>query len=36
VILSDGDIVLVEAKGRFYTIDKDFLTKNFDDLMNDD
>ncbi|MEN8126166.1 MAG: primase-helicase family protein [Bacteroidota bacterium] len=36
VILSDGDIVLVEAKGRYFTIDHDFLSKNFDDLMNDD
>jgi len=35
VIWSDGDIGLIDAKGRYFTIDKDFLRKNFDDLMTD-
>jgi len=35
VIWSDGDIGLTDAKGRHFTIDKDFLRKNFDDLMTD-
>lgn len=34
-ILSDGDIILLDAKGRYFTIKKSFLTKNFDDLMTD-
>ena len=33
VILSDGDIVLTDTKGRYYTISKTFLHKTFDDLM---
>lgn len=36
IILSDGDIIQTEAKGRYYTIDKAFLSKNFDDLMTED
>jgi hypothetical protein len=35
VILSDGEIVLLDTKGRYFTITKSFLTKNFDDLMTD-
>ena len=35
VILSDGEIVLLDTKGRYFTIQKSFLTKNFDDLMTD-
>ncbi|WP_117884800.1 primase-helicase family protein [Aureibaculum luteum] len=35
VIWSDGDIDLKDNKGRYFTIDKAFLTKNFDDLMTD-
>jgi len=35
VIWSDGDINLIDAKGRYFTIKKTFLTKNFDDLMTD-
>lgn len=33
VILSDGDIVLTDTKGRYYTVSKTFLHKTFDDLM---
>ena len=33
VIWTDGDINLSDAKGRYFTIDKTFLDKNFDDLM---
>jgi hypothetical protein len=35
VIWSDGDIHLVDAKGRYFTVEKDFLTKNFDDTMTE-
>ncbi|WP_034045861.1 primase-helicase family protein [Wocania ichthyoenteri] len=35
VIWSDGDMTLVDAKGRYFTIEKDFLTKNFDDTMTE-
>ncbi|QXP64360.1 primase-helicase family protein [Polaribacter sp. HaHaR_3_91] len=35
VILSDGEIILVDTKGRYFTIKKSFLGKNFDDLMTD-
>ncbi|WP_026707436.1 primase-helicase family protein [Flavobacterium frigidarium] len=35
VILSDGEIVLLDTKGRYFTVTKSFLTKNFDDLMTD-
>lgn len=34
-VLSDGDIMLSDSKGRFYSIDKDFLVQNFDDLMTE-
>lgn len=34
-LTNDGDISLVDAKGRYFTIHKDFLIKNFDELMND-
>lgn len=35
VILSDGEIVLAETKGRYFTVEKNFLLKTFDDLMTD-
>ena len=35
VILSDGDIIPIETKGRYFTVKKSFLDKNFDDLMMD-
>jgi len=35
VIWSDGDINLTDAKGRYFTIEKTFLTQNFDELMTD-
>ncbi|MCD8428634.1 hypothetical protein G1K63_03730 [Tenacibaculum finnmarkense] len=35
-VLSDGDIVLNDSKGRYFSIDKLFLVKNFDELMNSD
>jgi len=35
VIWSDGDINLIDAKGRYFTVKKTFLTQNFDDLMTD-
>lgn len=34
-ILSDGEIVLLDNKGRFFTLKKEFLLKNFDDLMTE-
>lgn len=34
-IWSDGDIHMTDAKGRYYTVEKDFLDKNFDDTMTD-
>ncbi|PKQ43835.1 primase-helicase family protein [Confluentibacter flavum] len=35
VIWTDGDMTLVDAKGRYFTIAKSFLTENFDDLMTE-
>lgn len=35
LILSDGDTVLIDTKGRYFTVKKVFLLKNFDDLMTD-
>jgi len=35
VIWSDGDMNLADAKGRYFTIEKVFLTQNFDELMTD-
>tara|TARA_R110002049_G_scaffold298218_2_gene487808 strand:- start:27 stop:1130 length:1104 start_codon:yes stop_codon:yes gene_type:complete len=35
VIWTDGDINLLDAKGRYFTVQKSFLTKNFDDTMTD-
>ncbi|MCK0158977.1 hypothetical protein MWU65_17475, partial [Cellulophaga sp. F20128] len=35
VIWTDGDMTLVDAKGRYFTVEKDFLTKNFDDTMTE-
>lgn len=34
-ILSDGDIVLTDSKGRYYSVEKAFLLKNFDETMTD-
>lgn len=35
-ILSDGEIILIDSKGRYYSINKLFLQRNFDDLMTDE
>ena len=35
VIWADGDMTLVEAKGRYFTVGKTFLIENFDDLMTE-
>ena len=35
VIWSDGDIHMADAKGRYFTVEKDFLTKNFDETMTE-
>ncbi len=35
-VLSDGDIVLSDNKGRYFSVDKVFLVKNFDELMNNE
>lgn len=35
VIWTDGDMTLVDAKGRYFTVGKSFLTENFDDLMTE-
>lgn len=35
VIWTDGDMTLVDAKGRYFTVEKSFLTENFDDLMTE-
>ena len=35
VIWSDGDMNLTDAKGRYFTIEKTFLTQNFDESMTD-
>jgi len=35
VIWTDGDINLLDAKGRYFTVQKSFLAKNFDDTMTD-
>lgn len=35
VIMSDGEMILLDTKGRYFTITKSFLSKNFDDLMTD-
>ncbi|WP_435139060.1 primase-helicase family protein [Formosa sp. A9] len=36
VIWTDGSFNLIPAKGRYFIIEKDFLIKNFDELMTDD
>ena len=36
IIWSDGSINLIEAKGRYFTVKKEFLTQNFDETMTDD
>jgi hypothetical protein len=35
VIWSDGEINLIDAKGRYFTVEKTFLTQNFDESMTD-
>ena len=35
VIWSDGDVHMADAKGRYFTVEKDFLTKNFDETMTE-
>lgn len=35
VIWTDGDINLMDAKGRYFTVEKTFLTQNFDESMTD-
>ncbi len=35
-VLSDGDIMLSDNKGRYFSVDKVFLMKNFDELMNNE
>ncbi len=34
-LLNDGEMVLVDAKGRYFSLKKTFLLENFDDLMID-
>ena len=34
-IWSNGDINMEDAKGRYFTVEKEFLIKNFDDLMTE-
>ena len=36
VIWSDGTITLIEAKGRYFTVKKEFLIQNFDETMTDE
>ncbi|WP_435135954.1 primase-helicase family protein [Formosa sp. A9] len=33
VVWSDGKVTFVDAKGRYFTVEKTFLTEHFDDLM---
>lgn len=35
VIWTDGEINLMDAKGRYFTVEKNFLTQNFDESMTD-
>ncbi|MBS9766536.1 MAG: hypothetical protein KGV44_03215 [Flavobacteriaceae bacterium] len=35
-VLNDGDIVLSDNKGRYFSVDKVFLVKNFEELMNNE
>ncbi|GAA3557813.1 primase-helicase family protein [Snuella lapsa] len=35
VIWGDGSMNLITGKGRYFTVKKDFLTKNFDDVMTE-
>ena len=35
VIWSDGDMVLMDAKGRYFTVEKSFLIQNFDESMTE-
>lgn len=34
-ISPDGEIMICDAKGRYFTINKDFIIRNFDELMNE-
>lgn len=34
-VLNDGDIILTDSKGRYYSVEKTFLINNFDDSMID-
>ena len=36
VIWSEGTITLIEAKGRYFTVKKEFLIQNFDETMTDE
>lgn len=35
MILSDGEIVLMESKGRYFSINREFIAENFDESMTD-
>lgn len=35
VIWTDGDMTMVDAKGRYFTVQKDFLIQNFDETMTE-
>lgn len=35
VIWNDGSIELIDAKGRYFTVERSFLDENFDELMTD-
>nr|WP_317129274.1 hypothetical protein [Algibacter onchidii] len=35
VIWTDGDMTMVDAKGRYFTVQKDFLVQNFDETMTE-
>jgi hypothetical protein len=35
IILNDGEIIKIDSKGRYFTVTKTFLLKNFDELMTD-
>lgn len=35
VVLSDGEIALIESKGRYFSINRKFISENFDESMTD-
>ncbi len=35
ILWGDGEIDLRDAKGRYFTVKKGFLTQNFDDVMTE-